>query len=66
MNEYERLGRLYHDYATLREEYSKLLALVARIQAGEVDPQRVAILPGDAWEIRPVAGPAPAAPAEKE
>jgi hypothetical protein len=52
-SEYETIGRLYHEKAMLLEEYRKLLQLLLRVQTGEVPIERVAILPNDAWEIRP-------------
>lgn len=51
MDVYEVLGQLYHDYRNLRNEYTKVLDLVARIKRGEVEPDTIDILPGDAWKI---------------
>lgn len=51
MDPYEALGRLYCDFHAQLEEYRKLLNLVGRIKAGEVDPAHVEILPNDSWRI---------------
>lgn len=51
LDAYQVLGRERHEYVNLLEEYRKLLALVGQIKAGQVDPQTVEILPGDAWRI---------------
>lgn len=64
MNEvYEALGREHLRLELLRGEYHKLLGLVARIQAGEIEPGQVAIdLNTDSWRLLAVPVPAPAEP----
>jgi len=54
MDCYEALGRERLENRNLLDEYRKLLDLVGRIKAGEVDPEHVEILPGDAWRINVV------------
>jgi len=60
---YAKIGRMQVDHEALDAEYSRLLALLAQVVAGEVDPSRLLVnLSERSWQLA-APGERPPAPA---
>lgn len=55
-NVHEMLGREVEARVELREQYMRLLSLLAGVCKGEIDPRRVVIL-AEGWELLPEDAP---------